>query len=49
MKLIKLTQTLFAGLLLATNLLTGTMAHAQDTIKIGGNLELSGSLRNTDC
>ena len=43
MKLIKLTQTLFAGLLLATNLLTGTMAHAEDTIKIGGNLELSGA------
>lgn len=42
MNIRKIGQTLLAGLLLSTTLLTQT-AYAQETIKIGGNLELSGA------
>lgn len=42
MNIRKIGQTLLTGLLLSTALLTQT-AYAQDTIKIGGNLELSGA------
>lgn len=42
MNIRKIGHTLLTGLLLSTALLTQT-AYAQDTIKIGGNLELSGA------
>ncbi|MGO4929377.1 ABC transporter substrate-binding protein [Fundicoccus sp. Sow4_D5] len=43
MNIRKVGQTLLTGLLLSTALLTTQTTYAQDTIKIGGNLELSGA------
>lgn len=43
MNIRKIGQTLLTGLLLSTALLTTQTTYAQDTIKIGGNLELSGA------